>query len=75
MEPLLAEGHKVLLFSQFVECLKLLKAEFKVRGIAFHLLTGQTVKRQQVVEAFQIDPKASIFLISLKATDTSSLKF
>jgi superfamily II DNA or RNA helicase len=70
LEPLLAEGHKVLLFSQFVECLKLLKAEFKVRGIAFHLLTGQTVKRQQVVDAFQGDPQASVFLISLKAGGT-----
>ena len=70
LEPLLAEGHKVLLFSQFVECLKLLKAEFKERGIAFHLLTGQTVKRQQVVEAFQSDPQASVFLISLKAGGT-----
>jgi superfamily II DNA or RNA helicase len=70
LEPLLAEGHKVLLFSQFVECLKLLKAEFKARGIAFHLLTGQTVKRQQVVEAFQSDPQASVFLISLKAGGT-----
>ena len=70
LEPLLAEGHKVLLFSQFVECLKLLKAEFTARGIAFHLLTGQTVKRQQVVEAFQSDPQASVFLISLKAGGT-----
>src|SRR5262249_894537 len=32
LEPLLAEGHKVLLFSQFVECLKLIEAEFGRRG-------------------------------------------
>jgi superfamily II DNA or RNA helicase len=70
LDPLLAEGHKVLLFSQFVECLKLLKAELKERGIAYHTLTGQTVKRQQVVEAFQGDPHACVFLISLKAGGT-----
>jgi SNF2 family DNA or RNA helicase len=33
LEPLLAEGRKVLVFSQFVECLKLLAAEMKVRNI------------------------------------------
>lgn len=70
LEPLLAEGHKVLLFSQFVECLKLLQAEMRQRGIVHHMLTGQTVKRQQVVDAFQNDPQAGVFLISLKAGGT-----
>jgi SNF2 family DNA or RNA helicase len=70
LEPLLAEGHKVLLFSQFVECLKLLKSEMTARGIAYHMLTGQTVKRQEVVDAFQSDPQACVFLISLKAGGT-----
>jgi len=60
----------VLLFSQFVECLKLLKTELKARTIAHHILTGQTVKRQQVVDAFQGDPQACVFLISLKAGGT-----
>ncbi len=70
LDPLLAEGHKVLLFSQFVECLKLLKAEMRERDIAYHTLTGQTVKRQQVVDTFQTDPRACVFLISLKAGGT-----
>jgi SNF2 family DNA or RNA helicase len=68
--PLLAEGHKVLLFSQFVQCLKQLQLEMRRQGIPFHTLTGQTVKRQQVVEAFQNDPRACVFLISLKAGGT-----
>jgi len=70
LEPLLAEGHKVLLFSQFVECLKLLQIELKGRGIAYHTLTGHTAKRAQVVDAFQNDTRASVFLISLKAGGT-----
>ena len=70
LDPLLAEGHKVLLFSQFVECLKLLKTEMTTRGIVYHTLTGQTVKRQEVVEAFQSDPQAGVFLVSLKAGGT-----
>ena len=70
LEPLLAEGHKVLLFSQFVECLKLLKKEMATRGIAHHMLTGQTTKRKEVVDAFQSDPRPGVFLISLKAGGT-----
>ncbi|HXQ20499.1 MAG TPA: DEAD/DEAH box helicase [Candidatus Acidoferrales bacterium] len=70
LEPLLAEGHKVLLFSQFVECLKLLKKEMAARDIAHHVLTGQTTKRKEVVDAFQSDPRPCVFLISLKAGGT-----
>jgi superfamily II DNA or RNA helicase len=70
LEPLLAEGHKVLVFSQFVECLKLLQAQMRVRGIVSHILTGATTKRGQVVDAFQNDPQACVFLISLKAGGT-----
>ena len=70
LEPILAEGHKVLVFSQFVQCLKLLAAELRARGCKYHQLTGQTTKREQVVAAFQADPDPSVFLISLKAGGT-----
>jgi SNF2 family DNA or RNA helicase len=70
LEPLLAEGHKVLLFSQFVECLKLIAEEMRERDIAHHMLTGATVKRERVVTAFQEDPNPSVFLVSLKAGGT-----
>jgi superfamily II DNA or RNA helicase len=70
LEPLLAEGHKVLLFSQFVECLKLIEAQMTARAIPYHMLTGSTIHRERVVEAFGQDPNASVFLISLKAGGT-----
>jgi len=70
LEPLLAEGHKVLLFSQFVRCLDLLAAEMRQRQIPLHMLTGSTVRRDEVVTAFQEDPEASVFLVSLKAGGT-----
>jgi SNF2 family DNA or RNA helicase len=70
LEPLLEEGHKVLVFSQFVECLKLLEAELERRDVPYHLLTGQTVKREQVVAAFQGDERPCVFLVSLKAGGT-----
>jgi superfamily II DNA or RNA helicase len=70
LEPLLAEGHKVLVFSQFVRCLNLLKAELVTRDIAHHMLTGQTRKREEVVAGFQADERPAVFLISLKAGGT-----
>jgi len=70
LEPLLAEGHKVLLFSQFVECLKLLDAAMESRGMRRHMLTGSTLKRDEVVDAFEADPEPAVFLISLKAGGT-----
>jgi superfamily II DNA or RNA helicase len=70
LEPLLAEGRKVLVFSQFVECLKLIAREMKRREMRFHMLTGATTRRESVVTAFETDPEPCIFLISLKAGGT-----
>jgi superfamily II DNA or RNA helicase len=70
LEPLLAEGRKVLVFSQFVECLKLLAAGMKRRGIRHHMLTGATTRREAVVTTFESDPEPCVFLISLKAGGT-----
>ncbi len=70
LEPLLAEGHKVLVFSQFVECLRLLEQELRARRIAFHVLTGASRKRGEIVAAFEGDPEPAVFLISLKAGGT-----
>jgi len=70
LEPLLAEGQKVLIFSQFVQMLNLLEQECKARQIPTHMLTGATKQRQDVVQAFQADPQAGVFLLSLRAAGT-----
>lgn len=70
IEPLIAGGHKVLVFSQFVKMLNLLEDEFVQRKIPYHLLTGKTAKREEVVRGFQEDPQASVFLLSLRAAGT-----
>ncbi|MBM4335532.1 MAG: hypothetical protein FJ108_06410 [Deltaproteobacteria bacterium] len=67
IEPLVAEGHKVLVFSQFVRFLELVRRELTLQGIRSHLLTGATVKREKVVAEFTDDPSPCAFLISLKA--------
>jgi hypothetical protein len=70
LDPLLTHGQKVLVFSQFVQVLKLLEQECQQRQIRTHLLTGQTKQRQDVVNAFQSDPNAAVFLLSLRAAGT-----
>ncbi len=70
LEPLLQEGQKVLIFSQFVQMLRLLEAECRQRSISTHVLTGETKERQTVVQNFQDDGKAAVFLLSLRAAGT-----
>jgi SNF2 family DNA or RNA helicase len=70
LDSLIAEGQKVLVFSQFVQMLELLEQECHSRQIPTHILTGQTKDRQQVVATFQSDPNASVFLLSLRAAGT-----
>jgi SNF2 family DNA or RNA helicase len=70
LDPLIADGQKVLVFSQFVQMLQLLEKECAVRNIQTHVLTGQTKDRQEVVNAFQNDTRAGVFLLSLRAAGT-----
>jgi SNF2 family DNA or RNA helicase len=70
LEPLLAEGEKVLLFSQFVQMLRLLDAECRQRSIRTHILTGETKERAEVVSQFQADTEPCVFLLSLRAAGT-----
>ena len=63
-------GHRVLLFSQFVQMLHLLRDEARRREIAFCYLDGQTADRQAEIDRFQRDAGVPLFLISLKAGGT-----
>lgn len=67
LENLVAEKHKVLIFSSFVKHLELLQAKIESKNWKYSLLTGKTVDRQEVIRQFQEDPNNHIFLISLKA--------
>jgi SNF2 family DNA or RNA helicase len=69
LENLKAEGHKVLIYSQFVKHLRLFKEYFEKNGHDYSILTGQTIneERQKVIREFQEDPKKNFFLITLKA--------
>ncbi len=66
----LQSEHKVLIFSQFVGMLNLIRERLDQEAIKYAYLTGQTRKRQEQVEAFQEDDEIRVFLISLKAGGT-----
>jgi superfamily II DNA or RNA helicase len=66
LENLLAEGRKVLVFSQFTAMLDLIKTELDDAGIGSVMLTGDTTHREAVVRRFQ-EGTVPVFLISLKA--------
>jgi non-specific serine/threonine protein kinase len=61
------EHHKTLIFSQFVETLKLVSQQLDEQKIQYAYLDGSTRDRQARVDLFQNDPSVPFFLISLKA--------
>jgi SNF2 family DNA or RNA helicase len=67
LRDLVAEKHKVLIFSSFVTHLKLIEESIKQQNWRYSLLTGKTTDRESVINQFQNDPQNYIFLISLKA--------
>ena len=70
LEEIISEKHRILLFSQFVDMLDIIKAWLDKSGIKYEYLTGKTKDRQGAVERFNNDPTIPIFLISLKAGGT-----
>ena len=64
---MLFRSHQVLVFSQFVGMLELIRDRLVAAGIGHLLLTGATEDRQELVAEFQRDPSRTVFLLSLKA--------
>jgi SNF2 family DNA or RNA helicase len=70
LEEAVAGGHRVLVFSQFVEMLNLIRNVLEEEKIKYEWLTGATTDRIERVDHFNNDPTVSAFLISLKAGGT-----
>ncbi len=72
LKEVTAEGHRVLVYSQFVEMLKIIRSWLEVEGIHYEYLTGETPthKRGEIVDRFNNTEDADVFLISLKAGGT-----
>jgi superfamily II DNA or RNA helicase len=63
-------GHRVLVFSQFVSMLQILRRELEARKLPFCYLDGQSQDRMQQVQRFNQQHDIPVFLISLKAGGT-----
>ena len=66
VEELVAEGRKILLFSQFTTMLSIIEKRVEKMKISYTKLTGSTRDRDSVIETFK-SGNADLFLISLKA--------
>ncbi len=66
LTEMLAEGRRILLFSQFTRMLTRIEVELKQRGLSWAKLTGQSQKRDAIIERFT-SGEVPLFLISLKA--------
>ncbi|MET0449189.1 MAG: DEAD/DEAH box helicase, partial [Aeromicrobium sp.] len=66
LQEVTAEGHRVLVFSQFTKYLKRVRARLDDAGITYAYLDGRTRNRPAAVEQFTSGERP-VFLISLKA--------
>ena len=66
LPPLIEDGRRILVFSQFTSMLALIAAALEAAGIDYVTLTGATVDRAKPIAAFTRGD-APVFLISLKA--------
>jgi SNF2 family DNA or RNA helicase len=67
LQEVLDGGHRVLVFSQFVQMLTLLRRKLEAEGVDYSYLDGSTANRAEVVAQFQTNQLIPVFLISLKA--------
>ena len=70
LEDALAEGHRLLVFSQFVQVLTKIREALDERDLRYSYLDGQSKDRMAQVDRFQQDEDIPVFLISLKAGGT-----
>lgn len=66
------DGHRFLIFSQFVSALNIVKDEIEKMGIKYYMITGDTSakERLRICNDFNKDEDYKIVLISLKAGGT-----
>ena len=70
MQSIVAQKHKILVFSSFVKHLELIANEMQNVGIDYAMLTGQTQNREKEVQKFNNNSDVPVFLISIKAGGT-----
>ncbi len=70
LDESLDSGQKVVVYSQFVEMIKIIASHLKSENIGHVILTGASTQRGKLIEKFNIDPDCRVFVGSLKAGGT-----
>jgi len=66
LEEVIGNGHKALVFANYLEALNIMEEELGNLGISTLKMTGKTANRSQIVESFQNDPDRKVLLMTLK---------
>ena len=61
-----ANGHKILIFSNYIGAVNTIEEELSKAGIGHVVMTGSSTNRQQIVEKFQQDESIRAFVMTLK---------
>ena len=73
-QELLAEGlesgQKIVVYSQFLDMLRIMERHLQETGTGFVTLTGASTRRGEIIDRFYNDPQCRVFLGSLKAGGT-----
>ena len=61
-------GQKLVVFTQYLDMLKIMKMHLEKQGIAYASIQGSTIDRKEQVDFFQKDKRCKVFLGSLQAS-------
>ncbi len=70
MTDAIANGHKVLVFVNYLAAIELIEGVLENEGIDFVSMTGSTRDRQKLVDRFQNDTNCKAFVMTLKTGGT-----
>jgi SNF2 family DNA or RNA helicase len=61
-----ANNHKVIVFTQYIQALENISSDIESMGINYVTMSGSTANREKVVDRFQNDPLCKVFIATLK---------
>jgi len=67
LEEALGSGHKIVIFSQYLEMIEIIKKHLTSLGVGHVALTGQSRDRGSIIQKFQTDESCRVFVGSLLA--------
>ncbi|MBF9015966.1 MULTISPECIES: DEAD/DEAH box helicase [unclassified Oceanispirochaeta] len=66
MEEVISEGHRALVFTNFLSSVEIMQERLTEAGIAHLTMTGSTRNRAELVEEFQSSTENKVFIMTLK---------